>query len=224
MRAYDPSVPPPAPTHYNHMAPNRELDTTSLHLVPATGGESNGKGGAHCLAGYGRERTFWARCPTAQDLLRRWNAEELSKEKEEIHQKGRWPRLRRRLRLCLAGGRLQPCLREGAYVFARETRMALAQGGFASDSTLGALVQWKGPTSKLAISLATAIDAVMNILRPVFDKEIDFELPLLWPLNVRADCKKQRIFFTVKFRSGQWESDFFRDRGSPVSCSLWSAA
>jgi len=82
----------------------------------------------------------------------------------------------------------------------------LAQRVLRKRQDLGALVKWTGPACKWAISLATAIDAVMNVLHPNINTKTTF----LWPLNVQAgaDEKKQRIFFTAKHRSNRWESDF----------------
>jgi ankyrin repeat protein len=66
---------------------------------------------------------------------------------------------------------------------------------------LGALVKWYGPARKWAISLATAIDAVMHVL------QLEPRAPFLWPLNVRtAGGNTQRIFLEVRHNS-KWESN-----------------
>jgi hypothetical protein len=71
---------------------------------------------------------------------------------------------------------------------------------------LGALCEWTGPARKWAISVATAIDEVMNILN-VPDPQI---MPFLWPLDVLAYGMKQRIWFTIeKGKDGNgWRSNF----------------
>ena len=69
---------------------------------------------------------------------------------------------------------------------------------------LGVLCKWTGPARKWAISLATAIDEVMNIIHA----KIPLKSPFLWPLNVRAHKKEQRIWFTIKCSDNRWKSDF----------------
>jgi len=67
--------------------------------------------------------------------------------------------------------------------------------------SLGALCGWTGPARKYAISVATAIDEVINTLT------IPSGEPFRWPLDVG---KKRRIWFTTeKKRDGdRWKSDF----------------
>jgi hypothetical protein len=79
----------------------------------------------------------------------------------------------------------------------------LAQRVLIKRQDLGVLCRWTGPAHKWAMPLATAIDAVMNVLHP----KVKLETPFLWPLNVRVGNKKQRIFFKIKKRTDRWESN-----------------
>lgn len=69
---------------------------------------------------------------------------------------------------------------------------------------LGLLCRWTGPARKSAISLATAIDGVMNILHP----KIRLETQFLWPLNVRVRKEEQKIWLTMNHTNQGWKSDF----------------
>jgi hypothetical protein len=79
----------------------------------------------------------------------------------------------------------------------------LAQRVLIKRQDLGVLCRWTGPAHKWAMPLATAIDAVMNVLHP----KVKLEAHFLWPLNVRVGDQKQRIFFKIKNDTDRWESN-----------------
>jgi hypothetical protein len=67
---------------------------------------------------------------------------------------------------------------------------------------LGELCGWTGPARTCAISVATAIDEVMNILPPL-------NLPVFeWPLDVLAYGTRRRIWFSIPFVQNRWRSNF----------------
>jgi ankyrin repeat protein len=82
----------------------------------------------------------------------------------------------------------------------------LGQTLLCTRKRLGLLCRWTGPACKPAISLATAIDGVMNILHPKI--KIRLETQFLWPLNVRARKEEQKIWLTIRQSNQGWKSDF----------------
>lgn len=68
---------------------------------------------------------------------------------------------------------------------------------------LGTLCKWTGPAREWAISLATAIDEVMNIL--LIDNQVSL---FKWPLDVQVDGMPYRILFKIKKEGSQWKSNF----------------
>lgn len=72
---------------------------------------------------------------------------------------------------------------------------------------LAALCGWTGPARKYAISVATAIDEVMNILSRVNRAGSNTKL-FEWPLDVLVDGDTQRIWFTINNDGKKWKSNF----------------
>ena len=188
---------PPKPTSYEGIATNHELDWLTTLFPERT---INGKGGAQVwrfetgesLGKFGDSHLLSSKHIAAllEPEITRRSEESFTTQSEE--------------NLVSSSGGEITTLPSGEITTLPGGEKWRAQRMLRKRQGLGALCKWTGPGRKWAISLAAAIDTVMNVLHPI----LGLKSPFRWPLNVRAGEEKQRIIFTVKKEFNRWESDF----------------